>query len=91
MDYVQATQVAASIGQGLALLLGFVGLFSNPFLVFIALFVWIGAAGEAAIVQMKVCAARHSDQPRDDQRVPDALAGRFADTRRGSRPDWLSA
>jgi Zn-dependent protease/CBS domain-containing protein len=53
MDYVQATQVAASIGQGLALLLGFVGLFSNPFLVFIALFVWIGAAGEAAVVQMK--------------------------------------
>ncbi len=53
MDYVQATQVAASIGQGLALLLGFVGLFSNPFLVFIALFVWIGAAGEAALVQMK--------------------------------------
>ena len=53
MDYVQATQVAASIGQGLALLLGFVGLFANPFLVFIALFVWIGAAGEAAGVQMK--------------------------------------
>lgn len=53
MDYVKATQVAASIGQGMALLLGFAGLFVNPFLVFIALFVWIGAAQEAAIVQMK--------------------------------------
>jgi Zn-dependent protease/CBS domain-containing protein len=53
LDYVQATLIAASIGQGGALLLGFVGLFSNPFLVFVALFVWIGAAGEASFVQMK--------------------------------------
>jgi CBS domain-containing protein len=48
MDYVRATQIAAHIGQGLALLFGFVGLFSNPFLVFIALFVWMGAASEAS-------------------------------------------
>ena len=53
MDYLQATHIAASIGQGLALLLGFVGLFYNPFLVFIALFVWMGAAQEAGMVQMK--------------------------------------
>ncbi len=53
MDYVRATQVAASIGQGLALVFGFIGLFWNPFLVFIALFVWMGAAGEASMVQMK--------------------------------------
>jgi Zn-dependent protease/CBS domain-containing protein len=48
MDYVRATQIAAHIGQGLALVFGFVGLFSNPFLVFIALFVWMGAASEAS-------------------------------------------
>src|SRR5262249_38421374 len=30
MDYVRATQVAARIGQGLALLFGFLGLFGNP-------------------------------------------------------------
>jgi Zn-dependent protease/CBS domain-containing protein len=48
MDYVQATQIAAHIGQGLALVFGLVGLFSNPFLVFIALFVWMGAASEAS-------------------------------------------
>ncbi len=53
MDYVRATQVAASIGQGLALVFGFVGLFSNPFLLFIAFFVWIGASQEAGAVQMK--------------------------------------
>jgi len=53
MDYVRATQIAAAIGQGLALVFGFVGLFSNPFLLFIAFFVWIGASQEASAVQMK--------------------------------------
>ena len=53
MDYVRATQIAASVGQALALVFGFVGLFVNPFLVFIGLFVWMGAAGEASLVQMK--------------------------------------
>lgn len=49
----RATQVAANIGQGLALWLGFIGLFYNPFLIFIALFVWIGAAAEAGAEQIK--------------------------------------
>lgn len=53
MEYTRATQIAASIGQGMAFLFGFVGLFTNPFLVFIALFVWIGAAQESSMVQMK--------------------------------------
>ncbi len=53
LDYVQATQIAANIGQGIAFLFGFIGLFSNPFLVFIALFVWIGAAQEANMVQIR--------------------------------------
>src|SRR5215510_1298382 len=42
LEYTQATQIAAYIGQGFAFLFGFIGLFSNPFLVFVALFVWIG-------------------------------------------------
>ncbi len=53
MEYVNATQIAATIGQGMAFLFGLVGLFTNPFLVFIALFVWIGAAQEASMVQMR--------------------------------------
>ena len=53
MDYVRATQVAANVGQGLALLFGFIGLFANPFLLFIAFFVWIGASQEASMVQMR--------------------------------------
>lgn len=53
MDYVRATHIAANIGQGMAFLFGFLGLFSNPFLVFIALFVWMGATQEAGMVEMK--------------------------------------
>lgn len=53
MDHVHATQAAAAVGQGLALLFGFIGLFYDPFLLFIALFVWIGAAHESQSVQIK--------------------------------------
>lgn len=53
MDHVRATQVAAAVGQALALVFGLIGLFRDPFLVFIALFVWIGAAHEAHSVQIK--------------------------------------
>ncbi|HEX2997588.1 MAG TPA: site-2 protease family protein [Anaerolineales bacterium] len=53
MEYVRATQVAANIGQGLAFIFGLIGLFNNPFLLFIAFFVWIGASQEASMVQMK--------------------------------------
>jgi len=53
MDYVRATQVSAHVGQAMALVFGLIGLFSNPFLVFIAFFVWIGAAQEASMVQMR--------------------------------------
>ena len=53
MDYVRATQAAATIGQGMAFIFGFIGLFANPFLLFVALFVWIGAAQEASMVQIK--------------------------------------
>jgi Zn-dependent protease len=54
MDYVQATQIAAGIGQGMAVLFLFLGLFSgNPMLMFIAFFVWVGAAQEASMAQMK--------------------------------------
>jgi Zn-dependent protease/CBS domain-containing protein len=53
MDYVRATEIAASLGQGLALLFGFVGLFANPILIFIALFVWMGASAESSMVSIR--------------------------------------
>ncbi len=53
MDYVRATQVSAHVGQAMALVFGLVGLLTNPFLLFIAFFVWIGAAQEASMVQMR--------------------------------------
>ncbi len=53
MEYTRATQVAASIGQALAFGLGFLGFFYNHMLMFIAIFVWIGAEQEASMVQMR--------------------------------------
>lgn len=43
----KATRIAAVIGQGFAFVLGFLGLFGNPLLVFIAIFVYIAASSEA--------------------------------------------
>ena len=60
MTYARATQAAATVGQAFAFLFVIVGLFgvpglfrSNLFLVFIALFVYIGASQEAALAQMR--------------------------------------
>jgi CBS domain-containing protein len=53
MEYTRATQRAAMVGQGMAILFGFIGLQGNPMLIFIALFVWIGAGQEASATQMK--------------------------------------
>jgi len=53
MEYVKATQIAAGVGQALAFVFGFIGLFANPMLLFIALFVWIGASQEASATEMK--------------------------------------
>jgi Zn-dependent protease/predicted transcriptional regulator len=53
MEYSRATNLAASVGQFMAIVFGILGLFSNPMLLFIALFVWIGAQQEAAFAQRK--------------------------------------
>lgn len=54
MDYVQATKVAVALGQGIALVFGFAGLFTTPSLIFIAFFVWIAAGQELGAVQMRI-------------------------------------
>lgn len=53
MDHAAATQKAASVGQFIALGLGLLGLIYNPFLVFIAVFIWFGAAMENNAEQLK--------------------------------------
>jgi len=53
LDYARATQVAATVGQGMALVFGFLGLIYDPFLILIALFVWFGAAEEASKVHVR--------------------------------------
>jgi Zn-dependent protease len=53
LNYARATQIAATVGQGCAFIFGFLGLFGNPMLIFIALFIYIGASQEAAVAQMR--------------------------------------
>lgn len=48
----QATQVASTTGQVCAILLAGIGLFSSPFLVLIAVFVFLAAAAEKKSVQL---------------------------------------
>jgi Zn-dependent protease/CBS domain-containing protein len=53
LGYTRATRVAATIGQGLAILFAFLGLFGNPLLVLIAVFIFLAASGEAGYVQAR--------------------------------------
>jgi CBS domain-containing protein len=52
-DYVRATQATVVIGQGIAMLFGVLGLFVNPLLIFIALFVWLAGSQEAGVVMVR--------------------------------------
>ena len=53
LGHVRATEIAATIGQWVAFGLGFIGLFSNPLLIFIAIFVYLAAASEAQLVHLR--------------------------------------
>jgi Zn-dependent protease/CBS domain-containing protein len=54
MNYARATHIAASIGQAAAFGFAFYGLIQNqPMLILIGIFVYFGAANEAAFAQMK--------------------------------------
>jgi Zn-dependent protease/CBS domain-containing protein len=73
----RATQVAASIGQAFAFGLGFLGLFGNPLLIFIAIFVYVAAAGEAQMTAFHESARGLS--------VAEAMETRFASVPAGAK------
>jgi Zn-dependent protease/CBS domain-containing protein len=53
LGHVRATEIAAVIGQAFAFGLGFLGLFWNPLLIFIAIFVYLAASSEAQLVAVR--------------------------------------
>jgi Zn-dependent protease len=53
LEYSRATEIAANLGKGMAVVFAVLGLVGNPMLLLIALFVWIGASQEAAATQFK--------------------------------------
>jgi CBS domain-containing protein len=52
----RATELAASIGQGFAVVFGILGIFYNPMLAIIAVFIFLAASGEAAQTQLRAVA-----------------------------------
>ncbi len=81
---VRATRIAARIGQAVAILFGAAGLFSGNFmLVFIALFVFLGAGQEAVFEQSRTFVTGHTAREamirRFDVLQPQDSLGRAAD------------
>jgi Zn-dependent protease/CBS domain-containing protein len=50
---VRSTRIAATIGKGMAFLFGIAGLFWNPLLLLIAIFVWFGAGQEERAITLR--------------------------------------
>jgi Zn-dependent protease len=69
LEYRRATHIAASVGQAMAIGFGLLGLFGNPILIFVALFVYLGAQAEAEMVGMQ--------QLLKGLKVRDAMVTRF--------------
>ena len=53
IGFTRATEISATIGQWVAFALGFIGLFTNAMLIFIAIFVYLAAASEAQLVAVR--------------------------------------
>ena len=93
MDHALATKKAAAVGQSLALCLGLIGLIYNPFLVFIAVFIWFGASMENSAEQLKSILAdatvRHAMLNEFHSLAPeDTLAKAIKLTLAGSQKDF---
>ena len=53
LGYTRATRTAAGIGQALAIVFALIGLFGNPLLMLVAVFIFLAASGEAGYVQAR--------------------------------------
>lgn len=91
---VRATEIAALVGRVFAILFAIVGLFSNPFLILIAAFVWMGAGAEARQTRLQAelesltvggAMSRTFVRLSPGQRLGDVLAV-FGHERQGSFP-----
>ena len=69
MDRAKATNVAARIGQFLAILFVFAGFYTNFWLVFIGIFIFLGAGGEASYEATKSMLS--------DYKIKDVLMTRY--------------
>lgn len=72
--HARATEVAAKIGRGMAVVFGLAGLLWNPMLILIALFVWFGAGEEVRMARQRAAFGGWSphfdiDPPRARRRV----------------------
>ena len=72
LDRARATAIAARIGQMVAFGLGFLGLFGNPILLFIALFVFLAASHEVLCGRVGRGDQGRHDAARHDHVVCDA-------------------
>lgn len=83
MDKSNATRAAAALGQFLAIMFVFLGFFYNFWLVFIGLFVFLGAGGEAAAETMRAALSglkvRDAVMRRFTLLRPDDTLGRVVD------------
>ena len=59
MDRLRATNIAAKLGQGLSVVFVILGFMYNPFLIFIGLFVFLGANSENMIIHQLEYAREH--------------------------------
>jgi Zn-dependent protease/CBS domain-containing protein len=79
LPWARATRVAATIGQGFAVLFGVLGLFYSPLLLLIAIFVYLAAAGEAQHAQLRDVAR--------NVLVSDVMITKFSSLQRSSTLD----
>ncbi len=82
LPYAKATEIAATVGQAMAFVFGFLGFLYSPMLILIAIFIWMGASQEAAFANMRDVASglpvesamiRHFRTLNEEARLNDAV------------------